>query len=80
MKRVVAVNERGLRIGEDHRLAKLTNVEIEMVLALRDEGWSYRRLAVKFEISKSAARMYCKGLRRCQSPAGWRTVEVHVVD
>ncbi len=76
MKRVVAVNERGLRIGEDHRLAKLTNAEIECLLGLRDQGWSYRRLASAFEISKSAVRMYCKGLRRCQVATAWKTVEV----
>lgn len=75
-KRTVAVNERGLRIGEDHRLAKLTNDQVDQLLALRDEGWSYRRLAETFEISKSAVRMYCKGLRRCQIPAKWKTVHV----
>lgn len=76
MNRLVAVNERGFRIGEDHRLAKLTNDEIDLLLALRDEGWSYRQLARKFEISKSAARMYCKGLRRCQSVARYKAVHV----
>lgn len=78
MKRVVAINERGLRVGEDHQNAKLTDAEIELLLVLRDEGWSYRQLAVKFDVSKSAVRMVCKGLRRCQIPAGYKTV--HVLD
>ena len=76
MKRVVAVNERGLRIGEDHRLAKLTNDEVDRLLELRDEGWSYRQLANAFEISKSCARNICKGYRRCQCAAKYKTVHV----
>jgi DNA-directed RNA polymerase specialized sigma24 family protein len=78
MKRVVAVNERGLRIGEDHRLAKLTNAEVDLLLALREEGCSYRFLARKFEISKSAVRWYVIGGRRCQTPTDYK--EVHVPD
>lgn len=76
MKRTVAVNERGLRIGEDHRLAKLTNEEVDRLLALRDEGWSYRDLARAFEISKSSVADLVKGRRRCQTPARHKVVRV----
>ncbi len=76
MKRTVAINDRGLRIGEDHRLAKLTNGEVERLLELRSEGMSYQQLAKIFEISKSGARQICKGRRRCQTPSGWKTVHV----
>lgn len=78
MKRWVAVNERGLRVGEDHPRAKLTDGEVDMLLALREEGWSYRQLAEKFEISKSAVRWYCIGGRRCQTAA--RHKAVHIPD
>lgn len=73
-KRMVAVNERGLRVGEDHQNATLTNAEIELLLRLRDDGWSYRQLAEKFEVSKSAVRWYCIGGRRCQLAVRFKVV------
>lgn len=74
MKRTVAINERGLRIGQDHQNAKLTDREVELLLELRDQGWTYRQLAEKFEVSKSAVRWYCIGGRRCQTPIAWKVL------
>lgn len=71
-KRIVGVNERGLRVGDSHQNARLTNGEVDLLLALRDEGWSYRLLAEKFEISKSGARYICKGRSRCQIPVRYK--------
>lgn len=76
MKMLVGVNEKGLRVGEDHPNARLTNAELELFWALRDEGWSYGRLAAKFEISKSGARKICRGQNRCQVAVSYRTVHV----
>lgn len=76
MKKTVAINDRGLRVGEDHQNAKLTNSEVDLLLTLRDEGWSYLRLAEKFDISKSHARYICKGRWRCQCADRWKTVHV----
>ena len=74
---VVAVNDRGRRIGEDHHNAILSNMEVELLLDLRErEEWSYTRLARKFEIAKSTAADYCKGRRRAQTVAGHRVVRV----
>lgn len=67
MKRLIAINERGIRIGEDHQGAKLTNAEVERLLELRDEGLTYQQLAEIFEISKSGVRHICKGVNRCQA-------------
>lgn len=75
MKKRVAVNERGLRIGQWHHNARLTDHEVELLLRLRDEGWSYNRLADKFEISKSSVAHICRGERRCQTPAGYKSVK-----
>ncbi|MHB1430172.1 MAG: hypothetical protein ACYC5U_11700 [Rhodocyclaceae bacterium] len=72
--REVAVNERGLRIGEDHPNAKYTNGEIEMVLSLRDEGKSYGEICRLVEMPKSTVRNIIKGQRRCQYPAAWKRV------
>lgn len=74
--RLVGVNERGLRVGDSHHNARLTNAEVDLLLELRDEGWSYRKLAEKFEISKSAARYICKGKNRCQAAVKYKTVHV----
>lgn len=74
--KTVAVNERGLRIGDSHPQARLTNREVDMLLNLRDEGWSYRQLAEKFDISKSAARKICRGISRCQTPVAYKRVHV----
>jgi hypothetical protein len=73
-RRVVRVNERGLRIGEDHPQAKLSDVEVELLLRLRAEGWGYRRLAAKFEIARSTVKRICLGLKRSQTCAGHRVV------
>lgn len=78
MKRMVGVNDLGLRVGEDHVNARLTNAEVDLLLTLRDEGMSYRELAEKFDISKSGARKICKGQTRCQCATRYKAV--HVAD
>jgi hypothetical protein len=76
MRKFVAVNERGLRVGEDHPKAVLTDAEVVRLLDLHDSGIGYKRLARMFDISRSQARNYCKGRQRCQLAAGFR--EVHI--
>lgn len=78
-KRFVGVNDQGLRVGQDHQNAKLTDAEVELLLRLRAEDrafWSYRRLAEKFEVSKSAVRDYVTGRRRGQVAIEFRVVRV----
>lgn len=74
-KRCVAFNERGLRIGEDHHNSRYTNGEVERVLALRDEGFGYKRIAKAMEMPRSTVASICKGLRRCQTPAMWKVIK-----
>lgn len=75
VKRTVAVNEKGKRIGEDHPRAKLTNHEVELIRQLHAEGWGgYKRLGGKFGVSWAMVRDVVKGRRRCQVAMGWRTV------
>lgn len=76
MQKTVAVNERGLRIGEDHQNARYTDAEVAMVLELRDEGKSYGEICHLAEMPKSTVRDICKGLRRCQSVTAFRVVRV----
>ena len=72
----VAINEIGRRIGDSHHNAKLSKGEVDLLLGLHGEGWGYRRLSAKFEVSKSLVRNIVKGRARCQAPSNWRTVHV----
>ncbi|MBI5900853.1 MAG: hypothetical protein HZB40_16730 [Rhodocyclales bacterium] len=68
----VAVNDAGLRIGEDHQNAKLTDREVDEIRALNESGIGYRRLARMFEVSRSAIAMIVRCERRAQIPANYR--------
>lgn len=72
----VAVNERGLRIGEDHQNARYSNSEVEMVFKLRDGGWGYKRIAAAVEMPIRTVRDYLTGRRRCQFADRFKTVSV----
>lgn len=76
MQKLVAVNECGQRVGEDHPNARYTNAEIEMVLGLRDEGFGYKRIARMCDMPVRTVRDICNGRRRCQCPAAWKRVRV----
>ena len=76
MRKVVGVNERGLRVGEDHQHAKLTDAECELIRELHACGWSYKKLADKFEVGKSTIADIVKFRRRGQFAVDWRTVNV----
>lgn len=67
MRRIsVQVNERGLRVGEDHPNAKLTDNDVEMVRKLHDRGMSYALIAEKMEASIHTIGKICRYQRRAQ--------------
>ncbi len=67
MRKTVMVNDAGLRVGEDHPKAQLTDAEVECVRQLREvEGMSYRVLAEKFEQHKGTIAKICRYERRGQ--------------
>lgn len=69
--REFAVNDAGLRIGEDHPNAKLTDAEVELIRSLHeDDGMTYETLAEKFEVSRWAIGRICRYERRGQSVLG----------
>lgn len=76
MPKLVAVNDSGLRIGEDHPKARYTNHEIELVQQLRDEGMGYGTIAKKMDMPKRTVRDICNGRRRNQYPADFKTIRV----
>lgn len=77
MSRLIGVNERGLRVGETHQRAKLTDRDIELFWQLRDvDGWGCKRLAAKFEISHQHAKRIFSGSQRNQRPVDYRKIGV----
>ena len=66
----VQINDLGIRIGEGHPRAKLTDAECEQLI--QDRGpehapvMSYSQLAAKWGISKPSVRDILKGRRRGQ--------------
>lgn len=53
MKELVGVNEKGLRVGQYHQRAKLSDASVEQMRRLREQGMPRRDLAAKFEVSIS---------------------------
>lgn len=70
------MNENGRRVGDYHPNARISDGDVELLLEMREEGWGYRRLAAKFEVSKNLVRMICAGKRRCSRPERWKKVHV----
>jgi hypothetical protein len=66
VKAAVRVNERGLRIGESHPNARLSDADVERLHADREAGMSLGALAQKWGISKSGVKAIVDGKRRGQ--------------
>ena len=71
MKRAktIQVNEQGRRIGESHQNTTLSDHDVDLILALRDEGLALSEIAEKFEVSKGCIWKIVQGYRRGQWPA-----------
>ncbi len=72
----IACNDAGVRIGESHQNAKLTDREVDTIRDLYDSGIGYRRLSAMFEVSKTAIRLIVKCERRAQCATRFRTINV----
>lgn len=72
MKKLIGVNEKGLRVGQYHQRAKVTDAAVEMIRRLHEDGLSYRVIAEKFEIAKSTVQDICTYRRRATPVAKWR--------
>jgi hypothetical protein len=70
--RLIAVNEQGRPVGEDHPKAVLANAELDLVFALREEGFSIGWIAMKMEVSKTCIADILSGRRRAVIPAKYR--------
>jgi len=77
MQKLVALNENGNRIGENHPRAKLLDVEIDQVHALRDAGLTLTEIGNKMDMSKGGIWKILNGYRRSQTVV--RMVRVSVL-
>lgn len=74
----IAVDENGLRIGETHHRAKLTDAEVDQIRDLREtERWSLERLAEKFNAPKATIQFICEYKRRASTIASWKVLLLH---
>lgn len=74
-RRVVGVNERGIRVGQWHQRAILTDADIDRMLQLRDQGFGWKKLAAIFECSARHCRDVCSGKKR-QMATRFKEVEI----
>ena len=70
--KLIAYNERGWRIGEDHPRAKYTDHEVSQVLYFRSLGMTYREISARLEIPWTTIRAMCSGAIRSERPARFR--------
>ena len=75
--KLVATNDRGMRIGEDHPHAQLSDKEVEQIRDLHEfAGWSYRDIARAYGASKSCIAEICRYEKRNQTVFDWKKVRV----
>ena len=75
--RLVATNDRGLRIGEYHQNARLSDVEVDQIRDLHEfAGWPYRDIARAYGASKSCIAEICRYEKRNQTVFDWKKVRV----
>lgn len=77
-KLFVAVDENGLRIGETHHMAKLTDVQVDQIRDLREhDGITYPELARRFGVTTRSIKSICDYSRRATTVARWEVVIIH---
>lgn len=88
--RHIGVSANGVRLGEDHPKAQLMDDEVELIRELYAKdgwkkmgrpprgfnGWTYARLAEKFDTNEFTIRDIVKGLRRWKHPSRVKKVRI----
>lgn len=69
---LVAVNDQGRVIGEDHPNAKLTDREVELMRTMHEQGCGLSELARAFEVRKWTVHRIVTYRTRAQTVAGHR--------
>ncbi|MCX7168621.1 MAG: hypothetical protein NTV11_20435 [Rhodocyclales bacterium] len=74
--RLVGINELGIRVGEDHHNAKLTNQEVDRMRELHEAGATITDLALMFEVGKGTVCDIVNYRRRAQVPTRFRRIDL----
>lgn len=77
--RLVGIDDRGIRVGEDHQRATLTNAEVDLIHELRNptdgaQPLSFGEIARKFEISKGTVYDIISGRKRISYATRWKRI------
>lgn len=82
-KKIIALDEKGNRVGESHHNAKLSDEQVDWVRTLYEEGFvGARTLAMMcwvlwgVQVSREWVFMVCKYRRRACTPERYKTVYV----
>lgn len=70
----VAVNEYGLRIGQGHHNAKLTDADVRLIRQLHEEGMTYAQIAQKFDANRFHIGRICRYERRASFAVRFKDV------
>lgn len=74
----VAVDENGLRIGETHHAARLTDAQVDEMRDLREgQHWTYDQLAAHFAVPYITVQKICTYERRASTIARWKVLLLH---
>ena len=75
--KLVACNDRGIRIGENHHNATLSDHEVELIRQLYEEhGLSMAELSRKFEVTRRTIRLIVSYRSRGQTPMSFKLMTV----
>jgi len=74
--RIVGINERGIKVGQDHHRAKYSDRTVELVRRLKDQGMTYLQIAAKMEMPYWTVSRICRHERRAEQPARFKKVDV----
>lgn len=76
MPQYVAVNERGLRIGEGHHNSTIPDAVVDKIREMHeDRGKSYRQISMRLDIPIPTVAKICRYERRAQTPERWVRVD-----
>lgn len=76
MSKIVAVNENGRRIGEDHPRSKLSDEQVDRIRDLHEyHDMTYEQLAAMYQVPKTTIASICQYMRRAQTPFGWKRLQ-----
>ncbi|WP_288076436.1 hypothetical protein [Pseudomonas sp.] len=75
-KRIVAINEKGNRIGQNHPRARFTDDQVDRIRDLHeDHGMTYDQLSALFQCHKQTIASICQYRTRAQTPFGWKELK-----